>query len=90
LWPERGEVFEEHEVGEAAWGYAAEVVIQVEVGCGVEGRHLDGLYRRDASFHGQPEETVEVAVFRYGVRHGSVGGEEDPARADVFLRDHAQ
>jgi hypothetical protein len=66
------------------------VIVQVEVRCGVEGRHLDDLYRGHASFHGQPEETVEVAVFRYDVRYGSVGGEEDAARVDVFLRDDAQ
>src|SRR5829696_266486 len=31
LRPERGEVGKEHEVGEATWGYAAEMVVEVQV-----------------------------------------------------------
>src|SRR5919107_952936 len=90
LRPERGEVGEEHEVGGSPWGHAAEVVVEVQVSRGVQGGHLYCLYRRYTPPHGEPEETVEVAALRDGVRRRPVGGEEYAAGIYALLRNGSQ
>src|SRR5918994_1138198 len=66
------------------------MVVEVQVGRGVQGGHLDGLSRRNARFDGETEETVEVAALRNGVRRRPVGGEEDAAGIYALLRDDPQ
>src|SRR5215210_857975 len=87
---ERGEIFEKHEICQAAWGDTAEVVVQLEVGRGVDGRHLNSFDWWHARFHRQPEETVEVALSRDRVGRRTVGGKEDTTGFDLLLRDDAE
>src|SRR5687768_1548334 len=66
------------------------MVVEVQVGRGVQGGHLYSLYRRYARFDGEPEVIVEVAELSYGVRRRRVGGEEYAAGIYALLCDDPQ
>src|SRR5918998_223285 len=61
------------------------MIVQVEVGRSINGRHLDGSNRWHTRLDGQPKQAVEIAVLRDRARLRSVRGDDEPACVDALL-----